>query len=321
VSRYEWRPYVPSAQRRLQAGKKIAKLRNSGRKLAPIAIAGRKIARTFWGSAWCENLEAYSDYTNRLPRGRTYLRNGSVVDLQIADGRISALVIGSDLYEVELRVKQLSVKKWKRIRSQCAGQIDSLVELLRGGISHAVMGIVTRSGEGLFPTPTEISLDCSCPDWATMCKHVAAVLYGVGARLDHEPEMLFALRGVDPTEMVGDAVEFTAARHTPGRGRVLEADDLSQVFGVNIEMDGVDTAGTPSPARRRRKKAGRKVSKQGTGKGAKATTKTTNRKVVKKRATKKSSAVRKKTAASRASPTASKKRPTKRRPPRGRPNS
>jgi uncharacterized Zn finger protein len=254
-----WRPYVPVAQRRQRASKKIAKLRKSGRDVAPIEIEGRKIAKTFWGSAWCDNLEAYSDYANRLPRGRTYVRHGSVVNLQIAGGRISALVSGSDFYEVELRIKPLAVRKWKRIRSQCAGQIDSLVELLQGQISHAVMGIVTRAGEGLFPTPREISLSCSCPDWATMCKHVAAVLYGVGARLDHAPEMLFALRGVDPAEMVSDAVGQAARKRKAGRGRVLAADDLSSVFGVDIDTGGADAEEKPKPARRRRPGAGKKA--------------------------------------------------------------
>ena len=311
----DWRPYVPVAQRRQRAARYVAKLRKSGRKLAPIAIEGRKIARTFWGRAWCDNLEAYSDYANRLPRGQTYVRNGSVVDLQIVGGRISALVSGSDFYEVELRVKPLAARKWKRIRSQCAGQIDSLVELLQGQVSLSVMGIVTRAGEGLFPMPREISLDCSCPDWATMCKHVAAVLYGVGSRLDHAPEMLFALRGVDPAEMVSDAVSHAATRRKPGRGRVLAAGDLSSLFGVDIDMGGADTDGEPRSARRRRTRAGKKVSKKRAATGARAAKSAANKKTVKKKTRKKSAAVRKKAKVSKAATTASKKRPSKRKPP------
>ena len=233
MSEYDWRPYVPVAQRRQRAARKLLKLRRSGRDVAPIEIEGRKIARTFWGSAWCDNLEAYSDYENRLPRGRTYVRNGSVIDLQIAGGRISALVSGSDFY-----------------RAQCAGEIDSLVELLQGQISDAVMEIVTRPGKGLFPTPSEISLDCSCPDWATMCKHVAAVLYGVGARLDHAPETLFTLRGVDASEMVADAIGKPPTTRRKGRGRVLAADDIASVFGLDIDL-GDETGKKPRPVRRR----------------------------------------------------------------------
>jgi len=340
MSYYGWSPYVPVAQRRERAARKIERLRRSGHEVAPVAIQGRKIATTFWGISWCENLEAYSDYANRLPRGRTYVRNGSVVDLQIADGQIRALVSGSDLYEVDLRVKPLSARKWKRIRSQCAGRVDSLVELLQGRISDAVMGIVTRAGEGLFPTPGEISLDCSCPDWATMCKHVAAVLYGVGARLDHEPAMLFALRGVEPAEMVGDAVGQAGKTPEVARGRVLAAEDLSSVFGVDIDQGVTGSARVPKPARRLRPGAGKKVSKKKAKRKAKRKTKRKTRRKAKrparekakrparaaeakraerpskKKAGKDRTAARKKAGASRAGARASKKRSSKRKPPR-----
>ena len=283
MARYDWRPYTPVAKRRARALMEIARLRKSGRELAPIATEDRKIARTFWGSAWCDNLEAYSDYANRLPRGRTYVRNGSVIDLQIAGGRIEALVSGSEFYEVTLGIRPLAVRKWKRIRSQCAGRIDSLVELLQGRLSDAVMDVVTRPREGLFPAPREISLSCSCPDWATMCKHVAAVLYGVGARLDHAPELLFALRGVDPAELVADAVGRAGTKRKPGRGRVLAEDDLSAVFGVDIDT-GAAAVKKRRPVRRRRAASGKKATKK---KGAKK----------------------------KAAKTASKKRPKKRKPP------
>jgi uncharacterized Zn finger protein len=300
MSWYSWRPYVPVAQRRQRAAQKIAKLRKAGRELEPIAIEGRKIARTFWGSAWCDNLEAYSDYANRLPRGRTYVRNGSVVDLQIAGGQISALVSGSDFYEVELGIAPLSARKWKRVRVQCAGQIDSLVELLQGHISHAVMDIVTRAEEGLFPAPREISLSCSCPDWATMCKHVAAVLYGVGARLDHAPEMLFALRGVEPAEMVTDAVGQAPTRRKTGRGRVLAADDLSSVFGVDIEMGDADAGAEKRrrPVRRRRGTAAKKGSAK----------KISRRKVSRQKGSRKKPAARTRPAKSAAKKKATKKK-------------
>jgi uncharacterized Zn finger protein len=227
------------AERRRRAAKKIAKLRNAGCDVSPIEIVGRRIAATFWGDAWCKNLEAYSDYSNRLPRGRTYVRNGSVIDLQIESGRVHSLVCGSDIYEVDIKIKSLAKLRWNDIKGQCAGQIDSLVELLRGSISKGVMEIVTRKGEGLFPAPKEISLSCSCPDWASMCKHVAATLYGVGVRLDHAPEMLFTLRGVDPDEMVEAAVDQPPTTGKPRVSRVLAADELSSVFGVDIEMTGV----------------------------------------------------------------------------------
>jgi uncharacterized Zn finger protein len=251
----EWRPYVSVAERRRKAAKKIAKMKKAGRKISPVEIAGRNITATFWGDAWCRNLEAYSDYANRLPRGRTYVRNGSVIDLQIEAGRVRALVSGSDIYEVDIKIKPLAKPRWTDIKRRCAGQIDSLVELLKGSISKGVMEIVTRKGEGLFPAPKEISLSCSCPDWATMCKHVAATLYGVGARLDHAPEMLFTLRGVDPTEMVEAAVEQPSKAGKLRKGRVLASEDLSSVFGVDIDMEGVSERDVAPPAKRGRRAA------------------------------------------------------------------
>lgn len=247
----DWRRYVSMPERRRNSARKLAALRKAGREAAPVEITGRKIARTFWGEAWCQNLEAYSDYANRLPRGRTYVRNGSVIDLRIEAGTIRALVSGSEIYVVEIRVDTLPKKRWGTVKSECAGKIDSIVELLQGSISKGVMEIVTRKGKGLFPSPSEIRLSCSCPDWATMCKHVAATLYGIGARLDREPETLFALRGVDPSEMIAAAVERVPTRRRPQRGRTLEESELSSVFGIEL-----DTRRSAGPRARRSQAAG-----------------------------------------------------------------
>ncbi len=244
-----WRRYVPVAARRRQSEKLVAGMKKDGKELAPIEITGRKIAKTFWGAAWCENLESYSDYSNRLPRGRTYARNGSVIDLRIEAGRVAALVSGRELYDVAIEIEPLATKQWTAIKGRCAGQINSLIELLQGSISEGVMEIVSKKGEGLFPSPADISLKCSCPDWATMCKHVAASLYGVGARLDHDPALLFTLRGVDPTEMVEAAIDQPVSGRKSRRARVLETDELSSVFGIDLDP-GQAPAG---PGKRRRK--------------------------------------------------------------------
>jgi uncharacterized Zn finger protein len=215
----------------------------------PIVIVGRIIAKTFWGKAWCENLESYSDYENRLPRGRTYVRNGSVVHLEIQPGKISALVSGSELYSVEITISSLPGPHWKCVKSQCAGQIGSLVELLQGRLSRGVMDVVTKHGEGLFPKPAEIRMKSSCPDWAGMCKHVAAVMYGVGARLDDKPELLFLLRKVDHLELIAGAVDSAPVAATgKSRGKkTIAAGDLADVFG--IEMAEAETpAPAPAPA-------------------------------------------------------------------------
>ncbi len=260
MSRYDhdgWSPYVPVAKRRLRAAKKVAKMKKAGKSIHPIEIVGRKIATTFWGEAWCKNLESYSDFSNRLPRGRTYVRNGSVIDLKIETGQVRALVSGSEIYTVDIKIKSLAKKKWTTVKKECAGQIGSLIELLQGSISKGVMEIVTRKGSGLFPAPREISLDCSCPDWATMCKHVAATLYGVGARLDDEPELLFTLRGVDPAELVETAVDQPTKARSSRRGRTLKTDDLSSVFGIDIDLDTNEgnPEGAPPPPKRSKKTA------------------------------------------------------------------
>ena len=257
-SYHGWRPYVSVAQRRRRAAKKIARMKKDGGTVRPVEIAGRKIATTFWGDAWCRNLEAYSDYSNRLPRGRTYVRNGSVIDLRIEAARVRSLVSGSDMYEVDIQIERLAKKRWTDIKGRCAGKIDSLVELLQGSISRGVMDIVIRKGDGMFPAPREISVSCSCPDWATMCKHVAATLYGIGARLDQTPELLFTLRGVDPSEMVEAAIDHTPLGGTSRRRRVLESDELSSVFGVEIDVDGACDEDEAVPIRSGRRAARRK---------------------------------------------------------------
>lgn len=240
-----WRAYVPVAQRRAQAILKMEKLRKKGLNIQPVRIEGRQIARTFWGRAWCEHLESFSDYENRLPRGRTYVRNGSVCHLDIAKGRITAKVSGSEIYNLQITIKPLPRDKWRRVKDSCAGEVGSLLELLKGKLSDHVMAVVTDRERGLFPRPGEIGLDCSCPDWADMCKHVAAVMYGVGARLDEKPELLFVLRGVNHTELVSeDAAKavVTKARKT-GR-KTLDESALSEVFGIDVATAPVTKATT-----------------------------------------------------------------------------
>jgi uncharacterized Zn finger protein len=242
------RPYVPVAERRRQAERKLAKLKKQGRSVAPVTIEGRTIARSFWGMSWCTNLEQYSDFANRLPRGRTYARNGSVVDLQIAKGEVTAMVAGSELYEIEIKIAPVKAAGWKSICRDCAGTIDSLVELLQGRLAKGVMDRVCRKNDGLFPSPAEIKLSCSCPDWADMCKHVAAVLYGVGARLDEKPQLLFVLRGVDENELIAGAEgDLTLAKSAPDTAKVLDGGDVAALFG--LEMAETPALATAKPAR------------------------------------------------------------------------
>ena len=181
-------PYVPVGARRARARLEMRALRERGVEVQPVEVEGRgrAVARSFWGRRWCEHLESFSDYANRLPRGRTYVRNGCVCHLAIETGGVDALVAGRELYHVVIRIRKLKRPAWKAIQAACAGQIGSVLELLQGRLSDRVMEIVADRETGLFPQPGEIKLACDCPDWATMCKHAAAVLYGVGARLDKE---------------------------------------------------------------------------------------------------------------------------------------
>jgi uncharacterized Zn finger protein len=264
LSWYEWRAYVPVAERRRQAEREVAALKKRGKTVSPVRITGREIARSFWGKSWCLNLERYSDYETRLPRGRTYLRNGSVVDLQVAKGELTALVAGSELYEISITIAPLAAPRWKAICRDCAGSVDSLVELLQGRLAQGVMDRVCREGDGLFPSPAEIKLSCSCLDWAEMCKHVAAVLYGVGARLDAEPALLFLLRGVDQNDLIAAShADLTLAQKAPEAANRLDDSDVAALFG--IEMAGaVDRPGAPAapkakPARKAKAKPARKV--------------------------------------------------------------
>jgi uncharacterized Zn finger protein len=255
---FEFKEYVSVEQRRSRARAAAEKIaRKQKRSLSPVApIEGNKMVRTFWGKAWCQNLESYGDYANRLPRGRSYVRHGAVIDLQIEAGKVAALVSGTSTYQVAVTIRSLPAKSWSELATECTGHIDSLVDLLRGALPARVMELVTRKQGGLFPAPTHISFECSCPDFADMCKHVAATLYSVGVRLDEKPELLFELRGVDHTELVGGAAAAAPRLAGEAKGRsgrkvkVVKDADLSALFG--IELDSAATAGKPAKRARRR---------------------------------------------------------------------
>ncbi|WP_297394338.1 hypothetical protein [Acidiferrobacter sp.] len=255
-----WKPYVSAAQRRKKAESVAAKAKKLGVSLTPIESYRGAIAKTFWGKAWCENLEGYSDYANRLPRGRTYVRNGSVIDLTITEGEVRAQVMGSDVYTVTINVAVVPVKQWKAIGTDCANSIDSLIELLQGKLSTTVMERICKPGTGLFPGPKEIRFSCSCPDWASMCKHVAAVLYGVGARLDQQPELLFSLRRVDAKDLISQAgVGVPKRQKRLETGKALDHARIADVFGIEMDETLPPTRGTrPQQAPRPEKNLARK---------------------------------------------------------------
>jgi uncharacterized Zn finger protein len=266
---YGFAPYVSVASRRAEAARRLGQLRKKGQAVAPVVIDGRKIATTFWGESWCDNLERYSDFANRLPRGRSYVRNGAVIDLQIAPSVVTALVSGSDIYQVRIDVRVLPAARWQVVCRDVSGAIDSVIELLQGRLSDRVMARLCAEGTGLFPSPREIDFTCSCPDAAYMCKHVAAVLYGVGARLDREPGLLFTLRRVKEADLVGGAGARAAAALVSGRGaasgsrRIADESSLSDVFGIDVAAappaqasQASSSSKSPAVAGRHRTKAG-----------------------------------------------------------------
>lgn len=235
MSYWGYKPYVPVAQRRANAAKQVKLLLKKGQTVSPVVIEGRRIAASFWGKAWCDNLERYSDYASRLPRGRSYVRNGSVVDLSIAEGSVEALVSGSQIYKVRIDIAPAAAQRWHTICADCTGSIGSIVELLQGRLAKKVMERVCREGDGLFPGPREIKMACTCPDWAEMCKHVAAVLYGIGARFDADPDALFTLRGVDRNELIALDVDASMTDAAATNERVLADDDMAALFGIELE--------------------------------------------------------------------------------------
>ncbi|AJF07079.1 SWIM zinc finger family protein [Geoalkalibacter subterraneus] len=253
MSYYGWAPYVTVAERRAKARKHLEKMKKKGLAVQPVELSGRKIAASFWGKGWCEHMESFGDYDNRLPRGRSYVRNGSVCHLDIANGRIDAIVSGSELYNVQITITPLNNNKWAAVRRACSGKIASLIDLLRGKLDQGVMEVVSDRKEGLFPLPGEMQFDCDCPDWAGMCKHVAAVLYGVGARLDHAPEMLFVLRGVNHEELVDVSAALADTTRKGSSRRRIAATGIADVFGIDLaEADNLDVECPPTPSRKSR---------------------------------------------------------------------
>ncbi len=300
---YRFPTYVPVAARRAKAARKVASLRKQGKKVQPVEITGNLIARSFWGKRWCKRMESFSDYRNRLPRGRSYARHGAVCDLAIRAGRVDALVFGTRLYRVSIRIEGLKPAIWKSIKTRCTGQIGSVLELLQGKLSDQVMDVVTDRRRGLFPTPRQIEFDCNCPDWAGMCKHVASVLYGIGNRLDDSPELLFLLRKVDESELIDAEMALPAGA---AGADSLEEGDLSGIFGIDLDTDDGPAARSRPPKKadrkarqrggasgppRRRKRAGQKVpARKGAATKASARKRASTKTSGRKRAAKKASA-------------------------------
>lgn len=234
-----WKSPLTAGEIQIKAEASRKKATREGILYEPIVIQGRAIAKEWWGKAWCENLERYADYESRLARGRSYVRSGAVIDLQIDLGSVRAKVQGSRRkpYDVIVRITPLSEARKQTVTEKCAHSIQSMDELLKGSFPETLQDLFTGEG-GLFPRKEEISFACSCPDWAVMCKHVAAVLYGIGARLDTDPLLFFSLRGIEPKDFIESAAKSyveslleNADRHGE-TDRLLGEDDVQRLFGL-----------------------------------------------------------------------------------------
>lgn len=241
MSFYEnYHEYVSAAEKKEKAQMSLDKLKKKNPNITPVIITGRKLAKTWWGQSWNNNLESYSDYSNRIERGRSYVRSGAVLDLKISRGIVSALVQGSRSkpYQVDIEIQPLPRALWDDIVKECAGKIDSLQELIEGKFPKALSDLFTAKGDGLFPSPDEIDLQCSCPDYAYMCKHVAAALYGVGAKLDDNPGLFFELRNVNIDELISETLNEksqTLLRKSETKShRVLQEANISDMFGIDM---------------------------------------------------------------------------------------
>ncbi|MHB1228413.1 MAG: SWIM zinc finger family protein [Desulfurivibrionaceae bacterium] len=232
--------YVSVAEKKKKAAKKLKQLQKKMPDIKPVILEGKALAQTWWGKSWNQNLERYADYSNRIDRGRSYVRHGAVLDLGIEAGTVRALVLGSSSrpYEVTIRIKAISATQWTAIKKQCDGRLKSLQDLLSGKFPRELSDIFLTEGKGLFPSPKEISFDCSCPDWASMCKHVASALYGIGARLDEDPSLFFTLRGVSTDDLVVEAIQDQTAemlaKAERKSTRVIKDTDLSSLFGLEL---------------------------------------------------------------------------------------
>lgn len=231
----------PSAEMlREQAERSVKAAKKKGQKMEPaIPVTGEdeEICQSWWGRAWCSNLMRYADFASRLERGRRYIRTGTVVDLKIRKGRVEARVQGTRKipYKVDIRISPFSEEKCQAVMAKCGRKIENMEDLVAGTFPEDLKDLFTEEG-GFFPTPAEISCICSCPDWAIMCKHVAAAMYGIGLRLDENPFYFFEMRGIDINRFldvtVDNKVESMLENADTVTERMLDTGKLDAIFGI-----------------------------------------------------------------------------------------
>ncbi|WP_129596215.1 SWIM zinc finger family protein [Anaerophilus nitritogenes] len=238
MSFYGFGEYITVAKKKENAQKSIEKLRKKNPNISPVIINGNAIAKKWWGKAWNTNLESYADLKNRIGRGRSYVRHGAVLDLQIKTGQVEALVQGSSSkpYSVLIQIDELDQGKWTRVIEICNHRIDTMETLIAGEFPKEFDELFKESKNGLFPSLKEIHFQCSCPDSAVVCKHIAAVLYGIGARLDNDPILFFKLRNIDFESLLKKSIEekmkSMLQNADKNSKRVIDEDEVFDLFGI-----------------------------------------------------------------------------------------
>ncbi len=242
MSYWGYPKYVSVGQKMAKAEKKLKQLRKKMPDIRPVILTGNSLAKTWWAKSWNDNLERYADYDNRIGRGRSYLRHGAVLDLKITPGKVTSLVMGSaaNPYEITITIQPVAASHWQSIKKQCQGHLKSLQDLLAGKFPKTLAEIFFTEDQGLFPTPKAIRFHCSCPDSASMCKHVAATMYGIGARFDEDPSLFFTLRGVDTGDLIADALQGSTdellSKTRKKTTKVIDDADLADLFGIDMDL-------------------------------------------------------------------------------------
>ncbi|MGE3271568.1 MAG: SWIM zinc finger family protein [Chloroflexota bacterium] len=216
---------------------------------------GPELATTWWARRWMAALDGFG-WAGRLSRGRSYARNGRVLDVEFSRGAIRARVQGSERqpYRVEMSVERFPDQVWDRVIGALARQALYAAKLLAGELPAEIVQLCDTAEAPLFPShPNDITMKCSCPDWAVPCKHVAAVHYALAAELDRDPFLLFRLRGRTREELTAalrarrssfgsaGAARMAAESQAAAETKEPEAEPLpvEQFWTIGAELEGL----------------------------------------------------------------------------------
>lgn len=218
---------MKAADLEAQARRELIELKSAGEEVRPVVGTTRKLAAHFWGSAWMKHLALCESGGWSLSAGRTLLRHGCVLDLQLEAGLIRARVMEERLHDVEIALDPLDGERLEELRTICSGKIDSLVPLLEGTLDDALLATLCNAETGLLPEPGAWHMSCTCPDWSEPCPHAAAAIYAAGILIDAEPSLLFRLRQVSPEDLLQSPAEKAAESD-------FDLEQLARTFRIEL---------------------------------------------------------------------------------------